>query len=100
MIETFDTNNNLENNNKRKNFIYIHICCLNHWEIILNEMLMKIHKSGIYDKISEIRCEELHNHEDGTHIYVVYFHHASGRVELIAKSSIKPIFARQVSKVY
>ena len=51
-------------------------------------------------KISEIRCEELHNHEDGTHMSVVYFHHASGRVELIAKSSIKPIFARQVSKVY
>ncbi len=57
-------------------------------------------KNKKLDKIGEVRCEEYHDHQDGTHMFIIYFHHTSGKVELIRKSSIKPKFIRQVSKVY
>ena len=52
------------------------------------------------NNISEIRCEEYHDHQDGTRMYIIYFHHSSGRVEIVRKSRIKPKLIRQVSKVY
>ena len=51
-------------------------------------------------KISEIRVEEVHDHEDGVHFYRVYFYHESGKIDIMCESSIKPILARYVSEVY
>ena len=50
--------------------------------------------------IEEIRVEEVHDHEDGLHFYRVYFYHQNGKIEIIGESSIKPIMARYVSKIY
>ena len=51
-------------------------------------------------KISEIRVEEVHDHEDGVHFYWVYFYHESGKIDIMCESSTKPILARYVSEVY
>ena len=39
-----------------KNYIYIHICCINNWKDILIKLLSNIRLSGLYDNIDEIRC--------------------------------------------
>ena len=51
-------------------------------------------------KISEIRVEEVHDHENGVHFYRVYFYHESGKIDIMCESSTKPILARYVSEVY
>jgi len=39
-----------------KNYVYIHVCCINNWEEIFNKLITDIKKSGLYDNIHEIRC--------------------------------------------
>jgi hypothetical protein len=51
-------------------------------------------------EITEVRVEEVHEIEEKKHFYRVYFHYSNGKVTLIDESSIKPILARYVSKVY
>ena len=50
--------------------------------------------------ISEIRVEEVHNHEESKHFFRVYFYYESGKIEIMGESNIKPILARYVSKVF
>ena len=50
--------------------------------------------------ISEIRVEEIHNHEEGKHFFRVYFYYENGKIEIMGESNIKPIMARYVSKLY
>ena len=50
--------------------------------------------------ISEIRVEEVHNNEEGKHFFRVYFYYENGKIEIMGESSIKPILARYVSKIY
>ena len=50
--------------------------------------------------ISEIRIEEVHDHEESKHFFRVYFYCESGKIEIMGESNIKPILARYVSKVY
>ena len=50
--------------------------------------------------ISEIRIEEVHNHEEGKHFFRVYFYYEDGKIEIMGESNIKPILARYVSKIY
>ena len=52
------------------------------------------------DNISEIRVEEVHDHEDGKHFYRVYFHYKNGKIKIMGESKTKPILARYVSKIY
>ena len=52
------------------------------------------------ENISEIRVEEVHNHEDGENFYRIYFYYETGKIEIMNESSTKPILARYVSKVY
>jgi hypothetical protein len=57
-------------------------------------------KKNKLEKISEIRVEEVHDHEDGLYFYRVYFYHQNGKIDIMSESSTKPILARYVSKVY
>ena len=57
-------------------------------------------KKNKLEKISEIRVEEVHDHEDGHHFYRVYFYHQNGKINIVSESSIKPVLARYVSKIY
>ena len=57
-------------------------------------------KKNKLEKISEIRVEEVHNHEDGLHFYRVYFYHQNGKIDIMSESSIKPVLARYTSKIY
>ena len=52
------------------------------------------------DKIKEIRVEEVHDHEDGSHFYRVYFYYENDKINIMAESSTKPILARYISKVF
>ena len=57
-------------------------------------------KKNKLEKISEIRVEEVNNHEEGLHFYRVYFYHQNGKIDIMTESSTKPILARYVSKIY
>jgi len=50
--------------------------------------------------ISEIRIEEVHDHEQSKQFFRVYFYYESGKIEIMGESNTKPILARYVSKVY
>lgn len=50
--------------------------------------------------ISEIRVEEVHNHEEGKHFFRVYFYYEDGKIEIMGESNIKPIMASYVSKIF
>ena len=50
--------------------------------------------------ISEIRIEEVHDHEQSKQFFRVYFYYESGKIEIMGESNIKPILARYVSKLY
>jgi hypothetical protein len=50
--------------------------------------------------ITEIRVEEVHNHEEKEHFFRIYFYHESGKIEIMGESNTKPILARYVSEVY
>ena len=52
------------------------------------------------DNISEIRVEEVHDHEDGKHFYRVYFHYKNGKIKIMGESKTTPILARYVSEIY
>ena len=57
-------------------------------------------KKNKLEKITEIRIEEVHNHEEGKHFFRVYFYYEDGKIEIMGESNIKPILARYVSKIY
>ena len=57
-------------------------------------------KKNKLEKISEIRIEEVHDHEDGLHFYRVYFYHQNGKINIMSESSTKPVLARYISKIY
>ena len=50
--------------------------------------------------VSEIRVEEVHNHEYGEHFYRIYFYYQNGKIKIMGESEIKPLLARYVSKIY
>ena len=50
--------------------------------------------------ISEIRIEEVHDHDESKQFFRVYFYYESGKIEIMGESNTKPILARYVSKVY
>ena len=49
-----------------------------------------------FEKITEIRVEEVHDHEDKLHFYRVYFYHQNGKMNIMSESSTKSILARYV----
>ena len=50
--------------------------------------------------ISEIRIEEVHDHEQNKQFFRVYFYYESGKIEIMGESNTKPILARYISKIY
>jgi hypothetical protein len=48
----------------KKNYIYIHVCCMNNWKEVFNDLIRDIKKSGLYNKIHEIRCNVLTESKD------------------------------------
>ena len=44
-----------------KTYIYFHICCINNWISIVDQLYTNIKKSGLYDIVDEIRCGVLGN---------------------------------------
>ena len=51
-------------------------------------------KKNKLEKISEIRVEEVQDHENGLHFYRVYFYHQNGKIDIMSESSTKPVLAR------
>lgn len=48
----------------KKNYIYIHVCCINNWKEVFINLILDIKKSGLYHKIHEIRCNVLTESND------------------------------------
>ena len=46
------------------------------------------------NNISEIRIEEVHDHEQSKQFFRVYFYYESGKIEIMGESNTKPILAR------
>jgi hypothetical protein len=40
----------------RKTYVYVHVCCLNHWQEIFENLIRTIKDSGLYEIVDEIRC--------------------------------------------
>jgi len=52
------------NNPPYKLYVYLHVCCINNWKEVVGDIFSDIKHSGLYDKITEIRCYVLsHNLE-------------------------------------
>ena len=68
--------------------------------LIVNTLNAQESTTKNQDNISEIRVEEVHDHEDGKHFYRVYFHYKNGKIKIMGESKTKPILARYVSKIY
>lgn len=47
-------------------------------------------KKNKLEKISEIRVEEVNDHEDGLYFYRVYFYHENSKIEIMSKNLTKP----------
>jgi hypothetical protein len=45
-------------------YIYFHICCINNWKTIVENIFSAIYESGLYDKVAEIRCGVLGSHSE------------------------------------
>lgn len=39
-----------------KTYIYLHICCINNWVQIVQDLLTQIKASGLYEKVDKIKC--------------------------------------------
>ena len=50
--------------------------------------------------ITEIRVDEVHDHEESKHFFRVYFYYEDGKIDIMGESNTKPILARYVSKIY
>jgi hypothetical protein len=40
-------------------YIYFHVCCLNTWKDIFKQLIAHLKESGLYSKVTEIRCNVL-----------------------------------------
>jgi hypothetical protein len=43
----------------KSTYIYIHVCCINNWKAVFNQLIADIKDSGLYNKINKIRCNVL-----------------------------------------
>ena len=50
--------------------------------------------------VTEIRIEEVQDHEEGEHFYIIYFYYQNVKIKIMGESGTKPLLARYVSKVY
>ena len=50
--------------------------------------------------ITEIRVEEVNDHEESKHFFRVYFYYEDGKIDIMGESNTKPILARYISKIY
>ena len=41
------------------NYIYIHVCCINNWKDVLNQLYYEIKSSGLHDDVERIKCNIL-----------------------------------------
>ena len=46
-----------------RNYIYIHVCCVNNWKDVLHHLYSNIKTSGLHDIVTRIRCNVLCNPE-------------------------------------
>lgn len=49
--------------------VYFHVCCVNNWMDVVNNLLNRIHNSGLYDKITEIRIIVLGDYTTAIHLF-------------------------------
>jgi hypothetical protein len=49
-----------------RNYIYIHVCCINNWKDIFFHLYNNIKSSGLHDVVLSIRCNVLCNAESKT----------------------------------
>ena len=65
----------------KKTYIYIHVCCINNWMEVFDTLILDIKKSGLYNKIHEIRCNILTETRDN----FSFFNH--DKIKIIGTSS-------------
>lgn len=42
-----------------RNYVYIHVCCVNNWKHVLENLYFHIKTSGLYDVVESIKCNIL-----------------------------------------
>ena len=77
-------------------FIYLHVCCINNWKTIFNNLYDKIKLYKLYDKVKEIRIGILGDDED-------FFNQLNdNKIKILGYSKNKPgVFERfTLNKMY
>lgn len=54
------------------NYIYIHVCCINNWKDVFNQLYYEIKSSGLHDVVSRIKCSVLCEPESKTDIEIYF----------------------------
>ena len=62
-------------------YIYIHVCCINNWREVFNQLIADIKESGLYDKINRIRCNILAKDDFDYELF------ADGKIEIVGISN-------------
>lgn len=67
------------------NYIYIHVCCINNWKDVLNNLYFNIKSSGLYEVVSRIKFSVLCNPESKTEteLYFSNFLLLDAKIELL-----------------
>jgi len=60
--------------------VYYHICCINNWIQIVDQMMDRIRSSGLYNKVLEIRLSILGDYSAGKHLL------EDGKIKLVFHS--------------
>lgn len=72
-----------------KIYIYLHICTINVWEIVVEDLFSKLQKSGLLDKCDELRVSVLGEHVDRVKEIL-----ATDKLQLIFQSTDMSLFER------
>ena len=52
-----------------KTYIYFHVCCINNWKEVFTLLMSKIHDSGLYGTVDEIRCGILGDYSESKELF-------------------------------
>lgn len=77
----------------KKTYIYIHVCCINNWKEVFDTLILDIKKSGLYNKIHEIRCNILTENNDNLSFF------NDDKINIIGKSSNLKLYETSTLKL-
>lgn len=70
--------------------IYLHICCINNWKSVIDNIILNIKKYNLYEKVKEIRAVILGNREN----YIF-----DKKINIVYESNNKRLYERKILNI-